>query len=72
MAVALPAFIGSTIVVMGWSVSSVATTLASTVVTVGGSMSFWDVLFYMNYLGILQPLPTNVAILLGRCGFRQS
>jgi hypothetical protein len=66
IAVALPAFTSVlTLVVMRWSVSSAEATLASTVVTVGGSMSFWDVLFYMNYLGILQPLPMNLAILLG-------
>ncbi len=66
VAVGLPAFVSIlTLVAMRWSVSSATTTLATTVVKSGGSMSVWDALPYMSSLGILPPLPTNLAIILG-------
>lgn len=66
VAVGLPAFISIlTLVAMRWSISYATTTLATTVTKSGASMSVWDALPYMNYLKILPPLPTNLAILLG-------
>jgi hypothetical protein len=66
VAVVLPAFATIlTLVGMGWSISTATTTLASTIIKGGGSMSVWDAFYYMNYLKMIQPLPTELADLLG-------
>jgi hypothetical protein len=66
VAIGFPAFTSLiTMIVMGWSLPTVMRVLASTVVRGGGSMSVWDALYYMNYLGVLQTLPSNLANVLG-------
>ncbi len=68
LAVALPALASIlTIRVMGWSLSTALGTLASTVGKGGalGSMSAWDVLAYLFYLGIYPPLSQNAYRILG-------
>jgi len=66
IAVGLPALATIlTLVGMGWSISIATTTLASTVVKGGGSMSVWDAFYYLNYLQIMPILPTELANILG-------
>jgi hypothetical protein len=43
--------------VMGWPMSTVASTLGSAIGKGGGSMSIWDALSYFNYLGLPVPAP---------------
>ena len=66
IAVGLPALATLlTLIGMKWSFSIATTTLASTVVKSGASMSAWDVFYYLNYLKIMPALPTQLANILG-------
>jgi hypothetical protein len=66
LAVGLPALATIlTLVLMGWPISIVTTTLASTVIKSGASMSAWDAFYYMNYLQIMPILPTELSNILG-------
>ncbi|HKM75645.1 MAG TPA: hypothetical protein VJZ32_04440 [Candidatus Bathyarchaeia archaeon] len=56
---------GVTFIIMGWPFSTVSTTLVSTAGKGGWSMSLWTVLPYLNYLGVLAPIPANVYGTLG-------
>ncbi len=61
IAVGMPAlFSMATFLLMGWPISPASATLLSTVAKGGESMSAWDSFFYLNYLGILSPLPQDV------------
>lgn len=52
---------------MGWSISTATTTLVSTIGKLGvqGSMSVWDLLAYLFYLGIPPQIPLIVYKILG-------
>jgi len=66
--VSLPALASIvTIVAMGWSISTATITLASTIGKGGalGSMSAWDVLAYLFFLGIQPQVPQIVYRILG-------
>ena len=66
IAIGLPALFSlATLLVMGWSISTASVTLFSALRKGGDSMSVWDSLFYLNYLGLLAPLSTNVYRILG-------
>jgi len=68
LAVALPTLASIlTITGMGWSLSTAMGTLASTIGKGGalGSMSVWDVLAFLFYLGIYPPLSQNAYRILG-------
>ncbi|MGO9643857.1 MAG: hypothetical protein ACLPY5_03810 [Candidatus Bathyarchaeia archaeon] len=65
-AIGLPVVLsGATLIIMGWSLSTVSTTLVSTAGKGGWSMSIWTALAYFNYLGMLPPVPQNVYGTLG-------
>jgi len=65
-AIGLPVVLsGATFIIMGWSLSTVSTTLVSTAGKGGWSMSIWTALAYFNYLGMLPPVPQNVYGTLG-------
>jgi hypothetical protein len=53
------------IVAMGWTLSTAAVTLASTVGKGGESMSAWDLFFYLNSVGVLPSLPSLAYQVLG-------
>ena len=55
----------ATFMIMGWPLSMVSTTLASTVGEGGSSMSIWGAFFYFNYLGLLPQVPPAVYGTLG-------
>ncbi len=66
IAVGIPALFSiATFLLMSWPISTAGATLLSTVGKGGESMSVWDSFFYLNYLGILSPLPPNVFGILG-------
>jgi len=54
-----------TFAIMGWPISIVGSTLASTAGKGGWSMSIWGALFYLDYLGLLPAWPSYVFSALG-------
>ena len=66
VAIGLPATLSvATFMIMGWSLSIVSMTLASTAGKGGWSMSVWDAFSYFNYLGLLPAVPPAVYGMLG-------
>lgn len=66
ISVGLPAVVSFvTFMVMGWPISKISSDLLSAARKGGESMSVWDSFFYLNYLGILQPLNPDVYRILG-------
>lgn len=66
VALGLPAILTlATFLALGWPIPTGTATLLSTVVKGGESMSIWDSLFYLNYLGILPQLTPDVYTVLG-------
>ena len=55
----------ATFAIIGWPLSTVSTTLASTAGKGGWSMSIWSAFPYLNYLGLLPPVLQNVYGTLG-------
>ena len=54
LAIGIPAVASLSIVwIAGWPVSVVGTTLQSTVTKGGSSLSLWEILFYLNTLGVV-------------------
>jgi hypothetical protein len=65
-AIALPALFSLGILaIAGWPISIASGTLMSTASKGGESMSLWDLFFYFQYLGVMQPLTPIVARILG-------
>jgi hypothetical protein len=66
IAIGVPAILSGVIFfVMRWPIPTVETTLLSTVIKGGSSMSVWGSLTYLNYLGLLPPLTPSVYRVLG-------
>jgi hypothetical protein len=66
VSVGLPVVVSfATFTVMGWPISTINSDLLSAAGRGGESMSVWDSFFYLNYLGILQPLNPDVYRILG-------
>ncbi len=59
------AFSAATFMIMGWPLSIVSTTLTSAAGKGGWSMSVWGVFSFLNYLGLLHAIPTEVYGTLG-------
>ncbi len=65
-AIGLPvALSAATFMIMGWPLSIVSTTVASTAGKGGWSMSIWSGFFYFTYLGLLPSLPPEIYGALG-------
>ena len=66
VSIALPALLSlGTFAAVGWPISTITSTLASTASKGGESMSVWDAFFYLVYLGVIQPLTANIYQILG-------
>jgi len=64
VAVALPVtFSVATFMAMNWPFSVASATLGSTIAKGGGSMSIWDILYFLNYLGLFVLQPATYAAL---------
>jgi len=64
--VAIPTLLSVlTFVVMGWPLSTISATLESAAAKGWWSMSFWDVAFYLNFLGLFPALPQIYYTILG-------
>lgn len=66
LAIGLPVlFSAATFLIMRWPISTINGALVSSTRAGGDSMSIWDSLFYLTYLGVLPPTMPNVYPILG-------
>lgn len=66
VAIGLPVlFSAATFLIMRWPISTINGALVSSTRAGGDSMSIWDSLFYLTYLGVLPPTMPNVYPILG-------